>query len=65
MDYYHFLELKPDRVYARNDYGGVDCFKLDWEQDCSYCKGDLQDQYESLQDLFEELECVLDIKELI
>lgn len=65
MDYYHFLELKPQYVYADDGYGGIKRIELDWENNVSFSYGELNDDYESLQDLFEELECVLDIKELV
>jgi hypothetical protein len=65
MDYYHFLEFKPECVFAADGYGGIQKIKLDWENNVSFSYGELNDDYESLQDLFEELECVLDIKELV
>lgn len=64
MDYYTFLELKPDKVYSLDGYGGIQCIYLDWEQDAAFIRGDAYDEFDSLQDLFEELECYLNIEDV-
>lgn len=40
-------------VFAKDGYGGIIMIELDWQQDCTWERGDLNDGYHSIEDYFE------------
>lgn len=43
-------------VYTFDGYGGISALELDWQQDCIFEKGDLNDAYGTIEDHFEYAE---------
>ncbi|GMX64547.1 hypothetical protein Elgi_38160 [Paenibacillus elgii] len=39
-------------IYAWDDYGGIVVIELDWQQDVTWERGELNDGYSSIQDYF-------------
>jgi len=39
-------------VYANDGYGGIVQIELDWEQDVTWERGELNDGYDSIEDYF-------------
>lgn len=46
------LTREIDYVYADDEYGGMVKIKLDWKQDVTWERGELNDGYESIVDYF-------------
>lgn len=39
-------------VYANNDCGGISMIELDWDQDCAWEDGELNDGFNSIEEQF-------------
>ncbi|GFN32485.1 hypothetical protein [Paenibacillus xylaniclasticus] len=46
------LTRKVDSVFAQDDCGGIVKIELDWQQDVTWERGELNDGYESIEDYF-------------
>jgi hypothetical protein len=54
MTYQEAKEIQVKRMYSPDNYGGIVCWELNWEEDAILLDGNYFDVVDSIQDFFEK-----------
>lgn len=57
--------LKLKQAYTDDRYGGIERWDFDWEQDCCFVHGDVQDEYVTIREAFRHRSFFLSLRHAV